>query len=170
MPEPLAYFLTWPTYGAWLPGDERGWVKYRHGWHPPDPTVKREAEARMTEDACILDIDQRQLVELTIADHCRVRGWTLFAVNCRSNHVHVVVGANCEVSRVRDQFKASCTRRLNALEQERKRGTQPRQAEPSRKKWWAERGSGQYVNDELGLEAIVHYVKEAQDRVAERDS
>ncbi len=24
MPEPLAYFLTWPTYGTWLPGDERG--------------------------------------------------------------------------------------------------------------------------------------------------
>ena len=23
--EPLAYFLTWTTYGTWLPGDERGW-------------------------------------------------------------------------------------------------------------------------------------------------
>ncbi len=22
MPEPLAFFLTWPTYGTWLPGDE----------------------------------------------------------------------------------------------------------------------------------------------------
>jgi hypothetical protein len=22
--EPLAYFLTWTTYGTWLPGDERG--------------------------------------------------------------------------------------------------------------------------------------------------
>ncbi len=27
MPDPLAYYLTWPTYGTWLPGDERGWVK-----------------------------------------------------------------------------------------------------------------------------------------------
>jgi hypothetical protein len=26
MDEPLAYFLTWTTYGSWLPGDERGWV------------------------------------------------------------------------------------------------------------------------------------------------
>ena len=26
MPEPLAYYLTWTTYGTWLPGDERGWV------------------------------------------------------------------------------------------------------------------------------------------------
>jgi len=27
LPEPLAYFLTWTTYGTWLPGDERGWVR-----------------------------------------------------------------------------------------------------------------------------------------------
>ena len=25
--EPLAYFLTWTTYGTWLPGDERGWSR-----------------------------------------------------------------------------------------------------------------------------------------------
>ena len=37
MPEPLAFFLTWPTYGTWLPGDERGWVKYGQGWPLPDP-------------------------------------------------------------------------------------------------------------------------------------
>ena len=24
LPEPLAYFLTWPTYGTWLPGDGSG--------------------------------------------------------------------------------------------------------------------------------------------------
>ena len=74
MPEPLAYFLTWPTYGTWLPGDERGWVKYRRGMQAPDPIRKREAAARMTEDACRLDGDQRQLVESTIAEHCDTRG------------------------------------------------------------------------------------------------
>jgi hypothetical protein len=139
-------------------------VEYRHGWHPLDPTIKREAEARMTEDACILDPDQRKVVELTIADHCRLRGWTLFAVNCRSNHVHVLVGANCGLLQVRDQFKAWCTRRLNALEQERNKGTELRT--PRRKKWWAERGSGRYVNNEIGLETVILYVTEAQDRVA----
>src|SRR5438105_11831429 len=81
LPEPLAYFLTWPTYGTWLPGDERGWVQYRHGMQRPDPIREREASARMTEDACRLDHDQRRLVEATIADHCRIRGWTLSAVN-----------------------------------------------------------------------------------------
>ena len=106
LPEPLAYFLTWPTYGTWLPGDERGWVEYRHGWQLPDPARKREAQARLTEDACLLDQDQRRLVELTIADHCRVRGWTLYTVNCRSNHVHVIVAGDREPKEIREQFKS----------------------------------------------------------------
>jgi hypothetical protein len=36
----------------------------------------------------------------------------LHAVNCRSNHVHVVVTANRDPDEVREQFKAWCTRRL----------------------------------------------------------
>src|SRR5215471_6985078 len=106
MPEPLAYFLTWPTYGTWLPGDERGWVEYRSGWQLPDPIRKLEAEARMTEDALTLDSEQRQVVEQTIAQHCRVRGWKLHVVNCRTNHLHVVVTADRPPKLVRVQFKA----------------------------------------------------------------
>ena len=63
MPEPLAYFLTWSTYGTWLPGDERGWILYAHGWQFPDAARMLEAEARMTEDACRLDGEQRGVVE-----------------------------------------------------------------------------------------------------------
>ena len=54
MPDPLAYFLTWSTYGTWLPGDARGWIEYAHGWQFPDAARMLEAEARMTEDACLL--------------------------------------------------------------------------------------------------------------------
>ena len=91
MPEVLAYFLTWPTYGTWLPGDQRGWVKRGEGFQLPDSVRELDAQALMTEDACLLDDEQRRLVEGTIADHCRIRGWHLHVVNCRTNHVHVVV-------------------------------------------------------------------------------
>src|SRR4051794_9632650 len=97
MPEALAFFPTWSTYGAWLPGDERGWVKYGEGWQMPDPIRKLEAEAHMAEDACLLDPEQRCLVEQTIADHRRIRGWDLHVVNCRTNHLHVVVAADRDV-------------------------------------------------------------------------
>lgn len=156
MGEPLAYFLTWPTYGTWLPGDERGWVRYRHGWQMPDPALVLEAQAKMTEDTCILDIGERVLVEKTIAEHCRIRDWKLHAVNCRSNHVHAVVTADRTPEEVRDQLKAWCTRKLKDGQRERQRG-------PLRKKWWAERGSQRYVNDEVSLEAAIRYVLDGQE-------
>ncbi len=136
MPEPLAFFLTWPTYGTWLPGDERGWVEYRHGWKPGDEPRRELAAARMTEDVCLLDSDQRKLVEATIQEHCGIRNWELFAVNCRSNHIHVVVAGNCSPKEIRGQLKAWCTRRLK--EQQAARGVP---ASEIRENWWAERGS-----------------------------
>ena len=119
--EPLASFLTGPTSGTWLPGDAHGWVEYRHGGQLPDPARKREPQARLTEDACLLDQDQRRLVEVTLADPCRVRGWTLSTVHCRWNHGHVIVAGDREPKAIREPFKAWCSRRLKALPQERLR-------------------------------------------------
>jgi REP element-mobilizing transposase RayT len=158
MPDPLAYFLTWSTYGTWLPGDERGWAQYGHGWQLPDAVRKLEAEASMAEDACRLDGEQREVVERQIAETCRVRGWELHAVNCRSNHAHVVVTADQAPKIVRNQLKAWCTRRLKELEAKRQLA-----ADPSRESWWAERGSQRFVNDSESLEAAILYVRDGQD-------
>jgi hypothetical protein len=35
MDDPIGYFLTWVTYGTWLPGDPRGWVEFRHDFQLP---------------------------------------------------------------------------------------------------------------------------------------
>jgi REP element-mobilizing transposase RayT len=136
----------------------------------PDPIIEREAQARMTEDACRLDLEQRRLVETTIGEHCRIRGWTLYAVNCRSNHAHVVVAAYRPPDDVREQFKSWSTRRLKAMEHDRRRANSAQGAtgDAIREKWWAERGSGLHINDERALEAIIHYVREAQDLPPER--
>ena len=161
MPEPLAYFLTWPTYGTWLPGDERGWVKRGRGHQLPDPPLELEARARMAEDACRLDEEQRSLVEATIRDHCQIRGWTLHAVNCRSNHLHVVVTAGIHPNQVCEQFKAWASRRLKQFERQRNSESGPLPG--IRERWWAERGSQRYLNDEASLEGAVLYVRDAQD-------
>jgi hypothetical protein len=155
MPEPLAYFMTWVTYGSWLPGDERGWVKFRHGFQSPDPVRENAARAQMTESACYLTAAQRELVERTIKRHCEIRQWHLHAVNCRTNHVHVVVTATLHPDDVREQFKAWCTRKLKEAE----RATNGKIV---REKWWAERGSGQYLNDPAGLEGAVLYTLDGQ--------
>jgi hypothetical protein len=154
MPDSLAFFLTWTTYGTWLPGDERGWVWKGKGFQPADSAKRRLAQRRMTEAECALDEEQRTLVERTIKDHCDIRGWQLHAINCRTRHVHVVVSADREPEDIRDQFKAWCTRKLNELQ--RSRNAQPRD------KWWTERGSQRFLGDEESLEAAIHYVQDCQ--------
>src|SRR5439155_7701773 len=58
--EPLAYFLTWTTYGTWLPGDERGWVEKSGQFREPAPQRQQAARQRMTEPALTLDVEQRR--------------------------------------------------------------------------------------------------------------
>ena len=168
MPEPLAYFLTWSTYGTWLPGDERGWIERGKGWQLPDPIRKLEAGARMSEDACRLDGEQRDVVERQVAETCKIRGWELHAVNCRSNHLHVVVAASQAPKIVRSQLEAWCTRRLKELEADRQL-TEGRMMDHAtiRENWWAERGSQRFINDEESLEAANLYVRDGQDKPRE---
>ncbi|HLN27686.1 MAG TPA: transposase [Gemmataceae bacterium] len=150
--DPIGYFLTWATYGTWLPGDARGWVKYRAGWQLPDPIREQEAKAVMTEDACILTSERRRVVEAQIAETCVHRGWTLHAVNCRSNHVHVVVTADVDdPDKIRIDLKAWATRTLK------------RKFDSCRENWWAERGSIRYLNSDNDLEAAILYVRDGQD-------
>src|SRR5579872_532666 len=157
---PIAYFSTWTTYGTWLPGDDRGWFQSGRGWQEPNRMRALEAALRMSDDAITLDLEQRRLVQNVITEHCAIRGWVLHAVNCRSNHVHVVV--TCVVRSIevpREQFKTWCTRRLKKLEQAQKRMAK----DTPREKWWTERGWDLYVDNEDELSNVMLYVKEGQD-------
>jgi hypothetical protein len=69
-PPPLAFFLTWTTYGTWLPGDERGWVDRGRGQKRPDEVLKQRADRLLSESPCNLALSERELVEQTIRDHC----------------------------------------------------------------------------------------------------
>ena len=153
MNDPLAFFLTWSTYGSWLPGDARGWTEYHHGWQMPAPALELECHARMTEDSVRLNPLERKTVEIQVAETCQHRGWTLHAVNCRSNHIHVVVTAfNTKPKKVRIDLKAYATRSLRS------------NYDSDRENWWAERGSIRHIHNESTLEAAIMYTLVAQDR------
>jgi hypothetical protein len=149
----IAFFHTWTTYGTWLPGDERGWFKRGRGLQTPDARRRFEAALLMAEDALFLDDGQRRLVEQTIREHCRIRKWTLHAVNCRTNHVHVVVTANRAPDEVREQFKAWCTRKLKEQQCCIQVG-----GVLLRQHWWTERGWDDYIDDEVELALAIAYV------------
>ena len=156
-PDPLAYFLTWTTYGSWLPGDDRGWVD-RHGMiHGSNPVVRVMAASRLTSACVSLTAHQRGLVVRCVAAHANIRGWKLHAVQCRVEHVHVVVSAVDRTARdVIVEFKAWSTRALVADAKGR--------ARRSARRWWTKGGSGRSIYDEKSLENVIAYVRECQDR------
>ncbi len=153
--EPLAFFLTWTTYGSWLPGDRRGWVDGRGGMHVAEPPRTVLARRRMAEEPLALDVDQRAAVAEAITTHGRVRGWHIHAVECRTQHTHVVVTAvGRDPDDVMRQFKSWATRALRRHAGE--------QGCSSRTRWWTEGGSGRWIFRERDLAAVVAYVKECQ--------
>ena len=150
--DPIAYFLTWTTYGTWLPGDERGWWRRGDGIrHDPDRLIKESAKSDLRERPVLLSRSDRTIVRATIERHCEIREWFLHAADARSNHVHVVVTATgYPPVIVRDQLKAWCTRKLKAGHKRRQR-------------FWTEGASCRWINQEEDLESAIQYVNGAQD-------
>ncbi|MFO0927575.1 MAG: transposase [Gemmataceae bacterium] len=153
----IAYHITWTTYGSWLPGDERGWVQSGlPGIQAADAMLAEATRQRLAEAVVVLSPAQREIVEATIRDVCTTRGWTLHAVNPRSNHVHVVVTAEATPETVMSQLKAWCSRQLSdhaGLVGSTRNG---------RRRWWTEHGSTKYIFDEGYLHNAIRYVNERQ--------
>ncbi|MEZ5346601.1 MAG: transposase [Pyrinomonadaceae bacterium] len=94
---PLAVFLTFRSYGTWLHGDERGSVDrhnnfYRTPRFPANSDWRKHNKELLFHPPVKLNAAQRKSIERSIRDTCEKRGWTLFAMNVRTNHVHAVVG------------------------------------------------------------------------------
>ena len=158
MTETYVYFITWCTYGNWLPGDERGWRKRNAGTQLPRPGLNRWCQEQMRYEPVLLADKDRLTVESACHEHCNQRSWTLIAVSARSNHVHLVVAANASPKAVRDQLKANCTRRLRT------------QDEPlDVPQTWAKGADVEILDNDDEIQKAVAYVLEAQD-CKDRDS
>jgi hypothetical protein len=139
---PLAYFITFTTYGSWLHGRAPGSVDREHNisgmaFLPPDKQVEREMAAALRQEPYKLDKVRRQVA--------------LSAAHVRSNHLHVVISATCTPEKVMADLKAWCRRRLwEACN------------ESSDRDRWTQHGSTRYLNDQRSLDAAVKYVIEDQ--------
>jgi len=107
----------------------------------------------MKGEAVLLAIHDCQTVEEACRKHCEHRGWHLFAVSARTNHVHVVVAADAAPQKVRDQLKANCTGKLHGQ-------VNPMIAERT----WTRGGDCEVLHTEDDIYAAVISTLEAQDR------
>ena len=145
------YFLTWTTYGTWLPGDARGWIDRREAGcgmdiREPAPALEDWTRGQMTNAPARLSVKERAIASRAVEQVCQHRDWELIALNCRSNHVHALVRADgTRPEAVMNQFKAYATRAL-------------RRAGLTRRKVWTRGGSTRYINTQASLDTAVQYV------------
>ena len=149
------YLITWVCYGAWLPG-QCGAVprtRNRFGAPLPESDARKEGQSRsrMTQDRYLLDSVRRQVVLKSLRKVCAWRGWTLLAAHVRTNHVHVVVMANCKPDLVLNTMKSYSSRGLNEATLD----------DPDRRRW-ARHGSTRYLWTRDAVWAAVQYVVREQ--------
>ena len=123
------WFLTWTTYGTWLPGDERGFVSPKFEGDTPErrnnepgrpydegrPDLRRIAENKLAGDPVRLTRAQAEVVRRQFEETARYRGWQLLAGAIMANHVHLVVGVpgDPDPSALLRDFKSYASRALN---------------------------------------------------------
>jgi len=139
---PLAYIITFRTYGTWLHGDGRGSIDRFHNLYG-SPRIASNTnwhafnEKSLKTKPLVLDAGQRKSVELAVSETCRIRNWSLRASNVRTNHVHVVLTADTLPERTVNALKANATRQL------RTDGHWPHCFSP-----WADKGSNRLLWNE----------------------
>ena len=152
----MNYLITFRTYGTWLHGDERYSVHQKQNTVGEPllesrPFLERFEKNQMRGERVAFDIEQRECVEATIHETANCRGWTIQALAVQTNHVHIVVSAECAPEKVMSDFKSYATRRLRE-----------RKLVPANAPLWSKHGSTKYLNTQSSSVAACQYVAENQ--------
>lgn len=149
---PLAFHITFGTYGMRLHGDPRKTVDRNHNqfgepFIPRDDQWRREEMARLRFAPVELTYAQRLFVEATLPAVCERGGWTYHIAACQSDHVHVLISTDQESKAVRNWLKRWLGESLTTHS-----GTQPPRP------WWAEGGSIKWVWNQEYLVTAYEYI------------
>ncbi len=158
------WFLTWTTYGTWLPGDERGFtgaaeneigeiVNYNQfGAQLGDPNLplRKNAENLLKSKPIVLTYEQAQELYRQFQETVRVRGWLILAVGIMHTHLHVIVGVpgDPKPDKILNDLKAYGTRCLNE-----------KFGKVASDTWWTTNGSKRKLEADRDVEVTVQYVR-----------
>lgn len=153
---PLAYLISFRSYGTWLHGDQRGSIdrfhnRYRSPYIKPNQKWQAYNEQRLRAAPLLLEAEQRKAVERAVRETCELREWWLQAVNIRTNHVHAVVSASKKPGLILNAFKANATRHL------RQDGLWSYEFSP-----WADKGSKRKLWNEQSVARAIDYALNGQ--------
>ncbi len=159
------WFLTWTTYGTWLPGDERGFVspvrigpgpevKHNIPGTPYDanmPRLREHVLRHLPYPPIYLVLEQAGAVHDQFHETAGHRKWLIVADAVMCNHAHIVVGVpgDPDPETILRDFKAYASRKLN-------RGW----GKPASETWWTESGSKRKLKTESDILAAARYVRD----------
>jgi REP element-mobilizing transposase RayT len=149
---PLAYFLTFGTYGSRLHGDARGSIDRHH--IPLDrDDFRRNFERRLMASGESFEIQpkHREVLERAFAETAAARALTIRALNVRLAHIHIVLSGELRPEAMLQALKANGTRWLRAHAEV-----------PAGQRVWARHGSTRYLWTVDDLEAAVDYTMNQQ--------
>jgi REP element-mobilizing transposase RayT len=105
----IGYMVTWTTYGTWLQGDERGYVKNGEIL-PANDKLNSANQNQQKFQTVKLNSSQKQIVQNTILQESHKINQKIFAIAVRSNHIHIVAGVSSEaIEQIVQRFKRMST-------------------------------------------------------------
>jgi len=93
MQKVFGYLLTWTTYGSWLQGDRRKYVK-NGKILDPNPSLERTNKENMKYKKVSLTTAQREIVEKAIIEESASLNQKIYAIAAGKSHIHLVTGCN----------------------------------------------------------------------------
>jgi REP element-mobilizing transposase RayT len=98
-------------------------------------------------ESFLQDKKSRRIVDSSIREVCISRGYSLYAINVRTNHVHVVISAQTKPEKVINTIKSYATRKLRAAG-----------SVGEYEKVWSRGGSRKYLWKNQDVERAMDYV------------
>jgi len=89
----IAYMITWTTYGSWLQGDERKYVKDGQTLEP-NQNLKKSNLLSLKRQIMKLTPSQQNIVQNTILEEAKRINHKIHAITVCSNHIHIVAENN----------------------------------------------------------------------------
>jgi REP element-mobilizing transposase RayT len=144
----IGFMATWTTYGTWLQGDRKGYVK-NGTILEANAELEKFNRKLLKHDEIKIPRDLRIIVKNSILEEAELIGQKVYAIAVCSNHVHIVVeniSKRCGYSVGR--FKRAATKAL------RKCGC--------KEKVWTKGFDKRYCYDKEELEKKIKYVQRYQ--------
>lgn len=111
MTEIVGYMATWTTFGAWLPGDERGYVDNKGKLQNADEKILQRSKELQKSPTVTLNIVEMKIAKQTILDEALKIEHKIIALAVCSNHVHLLARPhNQPFEKIINRYKSLTTR------------------------------------------------------------